>query len=121
MVWQSGDPLQGPDMSLNQSEQMVFEYVQGHAEERQHWQEKVRQIVRVARDPHVAASSVEAELWRYYRERAGVVREFKQAVAQDGSKRVSLRSLAEYWIRVWCVPKPRSRPPQPGAGEGVML
>jgi hypothetical protein len=59
-------------MSLNQSEQMVFDYVQGHAEERQHWQEKVRQIVRVARDPHAAASSVEAELWRYYRERAGL-------------------------------------------------
>lgn len=108
-------------MSLNPCEQLLADYVRCHAEERQHWQEKVRQIVRTSGDVHRAAVSLEAELWHYFKERATVVREFKQAVANDGLKRVSLRNLTEYWIRMWCAPKPKKSLPRPGSGEGVIL
>jgi len=111
-------PSQGAGMSLNRSEQLLFEYVQGHADERQYWQDKVRQIVQTAGDPHAVAVTLDAALWEYYRERGNVVPIFKQAIAREGLSRVSLRNLAEYWIRVWSVPRPKRPPARSGLVEG---
>ena len=91
-------------MSLNRSEQRTFDYLQGHPEERQYWQDKVRGFA--AQLPiDAAATQIEAELWRYYEERSAVAEPFRQAARAEGLRRTSMRNLAEFLIRLWIEPK----------------
>lgn len=94
-------------MSLNPVEQRIREYVEAHHGERQHWTEKVRDVAR--RHPALpeAAHRLETELRHYLRERVSseVVR--RKWFADVGGERVSLRGLAEYWLRVWTPPRPK--------------
>lgn len=100
-------------MSLNRSEQRVFDYLQGHQEERQYWLNKVHVIATENADLHQAANRLDSELWRYYQERAAVVREFREAVQQEGIQRTSMKNLAEYLLRLWVTPRPK----KPAAGN----
>jgi hypothetical protein len=94
-------------VSLNRTEQMIFDYLQGHAEERQYWQTKVQSIAAAVVDPHVAAHRLEAEFWQYYKERSAVVPVFRDAVAREGLARTSMKNLAEYVLRLWVAPRPK--------------
>jgi len=94
-------------MSLNRSEQLVFDYVQTHAEERHHWMEKVRKAVAANGDEHAAAAHLAGELWHYYEERSAVVTSFREIAVREGLRRISMKNLAEYLIRVWTVPRPK--------------
>ena len=76
-------------MSLNRFEQRIFDYWQGHRDERQFWQEKVRGIVKAENDDHAAAARLDGEFWRYYVERSGVV---PVSFLRQGSARWSSRS-----------------------------
>jgi hypothetical protein len=60
-------------------------------------------------DGHAAAVELERELWRYFKERSQVVSSFREAAAHQGSQRVSLRNLAELWLRLWAPPKPKPK------------
>jgi len=71
-------------MSLNRCEQRIFDYLQGHPEERQFWQTKVQTVCRSLGDDHAAAAQLNAALWDYYKERSGVVSPFKEAVTVEG-------------------------------------
>ena len=104
-------------MSLNRSEQILYDYLQGHREERQHWQHKVRVIVEQSTEAPAAVSRIDSELWRYYEERSAVAPVFVAAARAYGLKRTSLKNLAEYLVRLWTEPKPKkpSRP-EPPAG-----
>ena len=64
-------------MSLNASEQMIFNYVQAHPDERHYWTEKVQKTSAGALDDFEAARSLEVDLWRYFEERSAVVSPFK--------------------------------------------
>jgi len=97
-------------MSLNRSEQMIFDYLQRHVEERQYWQEKVRAEARRSPDDHVAADRLQVELWRYYVERSAVVAPFREVAQREGLPRTSMRNLAEYLIRLWTAPRPKPKP-----------
>ncbi len=97
-------------MSLNRSEQRVFDYWQGHRDERQFWQEKVRALVQQVGDDHAAATRLDGELWRYYAERSGAVPVFKEAVRHEGLQRTSMKNLAELVIRLWVEPRPKKQP-----------
>lgn len=102
-------------MSLNRSEQMVFDYLQTHPEERQYWVEKVQRTSAAHRDEHAAAFELGGELWRYYEERSAVVSPFREDAARHGGHRMSMRNLAEYLLRLWAPPRRKSpavRPPQ---------
>jgi hypothetical protein len=92
-------------MSLNRAEQMVFDYLQGHSEERQYWTHKVQKTVSGSQDDHVAATSLEAELWRYFEERSAVAAPFRDVARREGIQRTSMRNLAEYLIRLWIAPR----------------
>lgn len=105
-------------MSLNRSEQRVFDYLQGHPEERQYWIAKVQTVCRTERDQHDAARRLETELWRYYEERSAVAQPFKDAARLEGLKRTSMRNLAELLIRVWVEPRPKSSRAVPADGAG---
>ena len=60
-------------MSLNRFEQLVFDYIRGHPDERQYWQDKVRRIVTQADSIHQAAARLDGEFWRYFEERSSAV------------------------------------------------
>jgi len=97
-------------MSLNRSEQVIFDYLQRHAEERHFWQQKVRNAVGKAPDDHMAADQLQGELWRYFEERSAVAEPFREIVRREGLRRTSMRNLAEYLIRIWTPPRPKPRP-----------
>lgn len=102
-------------MSLNRSEQMLYDYVQGQSEERQHLQEKVRGIVAASDELPAAVARIDAELWRYYLERSEVAHIFIAAARSYGLKRTSMKNLAEYLVRIWTEPRPR----KPGPADSV--
>ena len=104
-------------MSLNRSEQLLWDYVEKHPDERQFWMHKVRQVTDLCADPYQASQRLDAELWAYFQERATVVPALKEfARPESGSPRVSMRNLAEYVMRLWIAPKPkRSQAAGPGA------
>lgn len=101
------------DMSLNRTEQLLFDYIQKNPDERQHWQEKVRNLAKSLADPHAAAVSLEAELWHYHEERSRVAAPFLEIARREGVHRVSLRNLAEYLLRIWSPARPK-RPASEG-------
>ncbi|MFT3782689.1 MAG: hypothetical protein QM790_11800 [Nibricoccus sp.] len=97
----------GEAVSLNRCEQQIFEYIGINPEERHFWEQKVRAFAANNADLSDAAVRIDAELWRYFLERAGVVPQFKQVVEQEGTRRVSMRNLAEYLLRLWVPPRPK--------------
>ena len=99
-------------MSLNRSEQMVFDYIQAHPEERQFWVDKVQKTSARSADGHGAAFVLEDELWRYLEERSAVASPFREEARRDGLQRTSMKNLAEYLLRLWAPPRPKKRAAQ---------
>lgn len=97
-------------MSLNRCEQRIFDYLQGHRDERQFWRDKVQSVAKASADDHAAAARLEPELWRYYAERSAVAAPFKEAVRHEGLQRTSMKNLAELLIRLWTEPRPKKKP-----------
>jgi hypothetical protein len=96
-------------MSLNRNEQMVFDYLQTHPEERQHWVAKVRAAAFSAVSDHAAATRLESELWHYYEERSAVAAPFRDVAQREGLRRISMKNLAEYLLRLWTEPRPKKK------------
>lgn len=100
-------------MSLNRSEQRVYDYLQGHKEERQYWLNKVQSLCRREPDEHAAAAQLAGDLWRYYEERSSVAEPFKTAARLEGHQKTSMRNLAELLIRLWTEPRPKKKKEPP--------
>ena len=98
-------------MSLNRSEQRVFDYLQSHQDERHYWQGKFQRLAKECDDERLAIEQLELELWRYYQERSSVASPFKEAVAVEGLRRMSMKNLAELLLRLWTEPRPRKKSP----------
>ncbi len=96
-------------MSLNRSEQRIFDYLSAQPDERQFWVGKVQKIAGTEVDDFAAALRLEPELWSYYVERSSVVPKLREVAAREGLKRTSMRNLAEHLIRLWSVPRPKKR------------
>jgi hypothetical protein len=105
-------------MSLNRSEQLIYDYIQSSPDERHHWFAKVQAIAKESADTPSAVARIDSELWRYYLERSEVAPVFVAAARAFGTKRVSLKNLAEYLVRLWTEPKPK-KPAPPGESGGV--
>jgi hypothetical protein len=97
-------------MSLNRCEQRIFDYLQGHPDERQFWVSKVQSVWRRSGDDAAAVAQLESELWLYYKERSEVVPAFKEAARADGLMRTSMKNLAELLLRLWIEPRPKPKP-----------
>ena len=105
-------------MSLNRSEQILYDYIHFHKDERQHLQNKVRAILAASVESHAAVARIDAELWRYFEERSAVAPVFVAAAGSYGLKRTSMKNLAELLVRLWTDPKPRKPAPTvPEAGS----
>ncbi|HEY5080173.1 MAG TPA: hypothetical protein VII43_10005 [Opitutaceae bacterium] len=98
-------------MSLNRSEQGLFDYINRHPEERQYIQDKVRAISAASASAEAAVGRIDSELWRYFEERSSVVPEFREAARVYGLRRTSMKNLAEYLVRIWTEPRPKRSPP----------
>lgn len=96
-------------MSLNRSEQRIFDYWQSSPEERRFWEGKVRDAVKRASDDHGAVARLEPELWRYYEERSAVAAVFREAARHEGLQRTSMKNLAELLVRLWVEPRPKKK------------
>jgi len=103
-------------MSLNRSEQILHDYLQGHRDERQYWLAKVQSIVRETPETPDAVARLDSELWRYFLERSEVAPSFIAAAKTSGLGRTSMKNLAEYLIRLWTEPRPRRPGPAPERG-----
>lgn len=106
-------PAQRGRVSLNRSEQMLFDYWEANPDERQFWRDKVQTAVRAAVDEHAAAFRLEADLWAYFVERSGVVAPFREVAGREGLTRTSMRNLADYLIRLWTEPRPKPKRARP--------
>lgn len=106
----SGPVTHVGSVSLNRSEQMIFDYLEGQPDERHFWQEKVRSIARSTPDGHDAGRRLEVELWAYLVERSGVVSPFKEQAEREGLPRTSMRNLSDHLLRLWTVPRPKPKP-----------
>jgi hypothetical protein len=96
-------------MSLNRSEQRVFDYLHSHKDERHYWQGKFQRLAKALDDERVAIERLEPELWRYYLERSSVASPFKEMAAIEGSQRTSMKNLAELLMRLWTEPRPKKK------------
>jgi hypothetical protein len=96
-------------MSLNRSEQRVFDYLQSHPDERHYWQGKFQRLAKAAENERIAIEQLEPELWRYYEERSAVASPFKEAAAVEGTRRTSMKNLAELLMRLWIEPRPKKK------------
>jgi hypothetical protein len=99
----------GGRMSLNRCEQRIFDYWQGHRDERQFWRDKVQSLAKSSGDDHAAVARLEPELWRYYAERSAVAAPFKEALRHEGLQRTSMKNLAELLMRLWTEPRPKKK------------
>lgn len=97
-------------MSLNSSEQRVFDYLKDQPDEGRFWREKIRGIAAVADSPEAIASRLERELWRYFVERSATATPFQEAARREGLARTSMRNLAELLLRLWTEPRPQKKP-----------
>ena len=95
-------------MSLNRSENLIYDYLQSQPDELRHWQGVVTRAARLNPSPHMAANSIEQDLWAYFLERASVVEPFRSAARQHGTARTSMKNLAELLLRLWVPPTPKT-------------
>ncbi len=107
--WSSWTHLGG--VSLNRSEQQIFEYIDANREERHFWEYKVRACASNSANWSEVARALEAELWKYYVERSNVVPEFKRTAERTGLQRISMQNLAEHLLRMWGPPRSQKRTP----------
>lgn len=105
-------------MSLNRYEQTLLTYIEHHPEEGRFWRQKLQELVgERAGDTLGAAGDLERALWEYYVERSQQVAALRD-LNTGGLRRVSLRNLADYLLRVWGPPPKPKRPALPGR-EGM--
>jgi hypothetical protein len=100
-------------VSLNRSEQILYDYVQGQRDERHYWETKVQSFVRDA-DISAAIDRLDSELWRYYLERSEIVPSLVADARTHGLRRTSMKNLAEYLVRIWGPPMPPKKRNPPG-------
>lgn len=96
-------------MSLNRSEQLVYDYLHQQPEELRFWQDKVRGAAQRTPDEHAVAANLDRELWAYFEERSAVAAPFLERAQREGVRRTSMRNLAELLLRLWVEPRPKSK------------
>ncbi len=107
-------------MSLNRAAHAIFEYIENHAEERQFWQGKVRDLMGASQDDFGSATVLADELRRYAAERVRVGALPAQVIGREELGGMIFRSLAEHLMRIWGPVRP-VRPTRPSGGDEISL
>lgn len=93
-------------VSLNRSEDALFDYLRAHADEERFWRSRVVELERASRSANSRAMRLANELREYALERGRANPSLEEAL---GAGRVSMINLAEYLLRVWTTPAPRPK------------
>ncbi len=96
-------------MSLNRSEQYLFDYITANKDEGQHWHAKVQAYFRKNVSLHDLVVPFESELWAYYVERAQGSPKFGQGMPTKDLRRTSMKNLAEHLLRLWGPPATKKK------------
>lgn len=102
-------------VSLNRSEQMIFDYLEVNPDERHFWKEKVQAAEKNAPDVHEVSRYLETELWAYLVERSAVVSPFREEAAREGLPRTSMQNLADHLLRLWTAPRAKKKRSTPSS------
>lgn len=92
-------------MSLNRYEQMLSDYIESHPEEKRYWLARVLDLGNSGIRREEAVLVLNSMLWEYFEERSRYEAPFSAVRAREGSEKVSMLNLAEYWLRMWAPPK----------------
>lgn len=95
-------------MSLNRYEQLLHDYIDSLPEEKRYWTSRVVEIERSNTRREASALQLNSELWEYFEERSRHEPGFSRVVESGGSK-LSMLNLAEYLIRMWGAPLPKTK------------
>ena len=97
-------------MSLNRYEQLLFDYLESHPDEKRFWESRVLDVSRNGDRREAQVLELNRILWEYFEERARFETEFEAATSFDGSGKISMLNLSEYLLRMWApLPKKRAR------------
>jgi hypothetical protein len=105
-------------VSLNHAEQILFDYVERHAEERHFWQGKVRDLMSATEDPFSVSAKLALQLTAYWHERRGVGSFPPGGESDKNLTLISFRNLSDHLIRLWGPSRVR-RPPARGGGDEI--
>jgi len=96
-------------VSFNRYEQLLFDYLENHADERRFWTSRVFDMSRSG-SHEATVLDLNSQLWEYFEERSRYESPFKEIVVSEGLQRISLLNLSEYLVRMWgAVPAPKKR------------
>ncbi len=97
-------------MSLNRYEQMLYNYLECHDEEKRYWEARVLEIARRSGRREYKALELNAQLWEYFEERSRFESPFREVVIHEGERKISMLNLSEQLLRMWApLPKKRTR------------
>jgi hypothetical protein len=105
-------------VSLNRAEQILFDYVERHAEERHFWQGKVRDLMSTTEDSFSVSAQLALQLTAYWHERRGVGSLPAGVESGKDLALISFRNLAEHLMRLWG-PTRAHRPPVRAGGNEI--
>lgn len=88
-------------MSLNRHEQILFDYLENHPDEKRFWETQVLDVSRRSARVETMASDLNRMFWEYFEERSRHESPFREVAIREGLDRVSMLNLAEYLLRVW--------------------
>lgn len=88
-------------MSFNKYEQLLHDYIEDQPEEKRYWVAHVSDLEKARRRREETVMKLNAALWEYFEERSLHESPFKEFVQYEGSGRISMLNLSEYWLRMW--------------------
>ncbi len=95
-------------MSLNRYEQMLFNYLESHSEEKRYWEARVLEIARRDGRRESQVLDLNRSLWEYFEERSRFESPFREIIIHEGDRKISMLNLSEYLLRMWA-PPPKKR------------
>ncbi|MEM9159483.1 MAG: hypothetical protein AAGB46_10575 [Verrucomicrobiota bacterium] len=95
-------------MSLNRYEQILFDYVETHPEEKLFWESRVLELAKRRGRREEAVLNLNSMLWEYFEERSRFESPFREVAIYEGMDKISMLNLSEYLMRMWA-PMPKRR------------
>ena len=96
-------------MSLNRYEQLLFNYLESHDEEKRFWVARVLEIARRGGRREAQVLDLNRSLWEYFEERSRFESPFREIIIHEGSRSISMLNLSEYLLRMWAPPPPKKQ------------
>ena len=87
-------------MSLNRYEQLLYNYLESHDDEKRFWMAHVLEISRRGGRRENQVLDLNAQLWEYFEERSRFESPFREVVIHEGDRKISMINLSEHLLRI---------------------